>query len=150
LEAARRTTPDLILCDIMMPEMDGKDLCRAVRSDLELAYLPVTMVTPKASRQSRLSALEGGADDYLVKPFDPEELRLRVGKRRRTPGMQMMFSAQVTGYVAFMVCSLSFPVVDSRRGTIGSPPTGGRVNHRPACRRVRAARAADPGTCGRT
>jgi CheY-like chemotaxis protein len=79
LEQARRTVPDLILCDIMMPEMDGEELCRAIRSDPELDFLPVIMVTAKASRQSRLSALEGGADDYLVKPFDPEELRLRVG-----------------------------------------------------------------------
>jgi CheY-like chemotaxis protein len=79
LEAARRSTPDLILCDIMMPGMDGEELCRAIRSDPELAFLPVIMVTARASRQSRLSALEGGADDYLVKPFDPEELRLRIG-----------------------------------------------------------------------
>jgi signal transduction histidine kinase/DNA-binding response OmpR family regulator len=79
LDEARRIVPDLILCDIMMPEMDGEELCRAIRSDPELDFLPVIMVTAKASRQSRLSALEGGADDYLVKPFDPEELRLRVG-----------------------------------------------------------------------
>jgi DNA-binding response OmpR family regulator len=79
LDEARRTVPDLVLCDIMMPEMDGEELCRAIRSDPELDFLPVIIVTAKASRHSRLSALEGGADDYLVKPFDPEELRLRVG-----------------------------------------------------------------------
>ena len=79
LDTARRTIPDLILCDVMMPEMDGEEMCRAIRADPELSYLPVIMVTAKASRQSRLSALEGGADDYLVKPFDPQELRLRVG-----------------------------------------------------------------------
>jgi DNA-binding response OmpR family regulator/two-component sensor histidine kinase len=79
LDEARRTVPDLVLCDIMMPEMDGEGLCRAIRSDPELDFLPLIMVTAKASRHSRLSALEGGADDYLVKPFDPEELRLRVG-----------------------------------------------------------------------
>lgn len=78
LEAARRTVPDLILCDIMMPGMDGDELCRLLRSDAELDYLPVIMLTARASRESRLSALEGGADDYLVKPFDPEELTLRV------------------------------------------------------------------------
>jgi AraC-like DNA-binding protein len=53
-------------------------LCRAVRADPELSFLPVIMVTARASRQSRLSSLEEGADDYLVKPFDPRELRLRV------------------------------------------------------------------------
>jgi signal transduction histidine kinase/DNA-binding response OmpR family regulator len=79
LAQARRAVPDLILSDIMMPEMDGEELCRAVRADPELSFLPVIMVTARASRQSRLSSLEGGADDYLVKPFDPQELRLRVG-----------------------------------------------------------------------
>ncbi len=78
LQAARAEVPDLILCDVMMPEMDGDELCRAVRGDPELAYLPLIMVTARASRDSRLSALKGGADDYLVKPFDPEELRHRV------------------------------------------------------------------------
>jgi len=78
LEMARRSVPDLILCDIMMPRMDGEQMCRAVRADPELAFLPVIMVTAKAARSSRLSALEGGADDYIVKPFDRDELRLRV------------------------------------------------------------------------
>ena len=78
LEMARTSVPDLILCDIMMPEMDGEALCREVRADPELAYLPVVMITARWSRESRLSALQGGADDYLVKPFDPEELRLRI------------------------------------------------------------------------
>lgn len=78
LAAARAAVPDLILCDIMMPEMDGEELCAAVRADPELAFLPVVMLTARASRRSRLSALEGGADDYLVKPFDPRELELRV------------------------------------------------------------------------
>jgi DNA-binding response OmpR family regulator/anti-sigma regulatory factor (Ser/Thr protein kinase) len=78
LDLARRIVPDLILCDIMMPGMDGDELCRIVRSDPEIGWLPVIMLTARASRESRLSALEGGADDYLVKPFDPDELRLRV------------------------------------------------------------------------
>lgn len=78
LAIARDVVPDLILCDVMMPEMDGEALCRAVRADPELSFLPVIMVTARASRPSRLSALEGGADDYLIKPFDPQELRLRI------------------------------------------------------------------------
>ncbi|MGD2070827.1 MAG: ATP-binding protein, partial [Gemmatimonadota bacterium] len=87
LAAARQTVPDVILCDIMMPKTDGEAVVRAIRADPELDHLPVVMLTAKASRESRLSALEGGANDYLVKPFDPEELRLRVhnmleGRRR--------------------------------------------------------------------
>lgn len=79
LAEARRSVPDLVLCDVMMPVMDGEAFCREIRSDPELSFLPVIMVTAKASRSSRLSALEGGADDYIVKPFDPQELRLRIG-----------------------------------------------------------------------
>lgn len=78
LATAGELVPDLILCDVMMPEMDGETLCRAVRADPELSFLPVIMLTALASRPSRISALEGGADDYLVKPFDPRELRLRI------------------------------------------------------------------------
>ncbi len=78
LETARRSVPDLILCDIMMPRVDGERMCRELRADPELSFLPVIMVTAKAARSSRLSALEGGADDYIVKPFDRDELRLRV------------------------------------------------------------------------
>lgn len=78
LQAARHSVPDLVLCDIMMPRMDGEQMCRAIRADGELSFLPVIMVTAKAARSSRISALEGGADDYIVKPFDRDELRLRV------------------------------------------------------------------------
>lgn len=56
----------------------ARSSAKAVRADSELAFLPVVMLNARASRESRLSALEGGADDYLVKPFDPEELQLRI------------------------------------------------------------------------
>ncbi|HSM06991.1 MAG TPA: ATP-binding protein, partial [Longimicrobiales bacterium] len=78
LEEARRLVPDVIVTDIMMPGMDGDDLCRAVKNDPELSFVPVVLVTARGSREYRLSSLEGGADDYLVKPFDIDELLLRV------------------------------------------------------------------------
>jgi signal transduction histidine kinase/DNA-binding response OmpR family regulator/ligand-binding sensor domain-containing protein len=78
LEEARRLVPDVIVSDIMMPGMDGDDLCKAVKMDPELSFVPVVLVTARGSREYRLSSLEGGADDYLVKPFDIEELLLRV------------------------------------------------------------------------
>ncbi|MEQ9569448.1 MAG: response regulator, partial [Longimicrobiales bacterium] len=102
LQAARAEVPDLILCDVMMPEMDGDELCRAVRADPELAYLPLIMVTARASRASRLSALKGGADDYLVKPFDPEELRVRVHNAlasRKRLAERLGAQGQVLGFV---------------------------------------------------
>ncbi len=78
LDQARRGVPDLILCDIMMPRMNGDEMCRAVRADPELSFLPIIILTAKAARSSRISSLESGADDYIVKPFDRDELRLRV------------------------------------------------------------------------
>lgn len=79
LEAARQTLPDLILCDIMMPRMDGYALCRALKADPELGFLPVILLTARAAPEDKLEGLKEGADDYLTKPFSVEELAARVG-----------------------------------------------------------------------
>ncbi|GAB5519160.1 MAG: hypothetical protein RhofKO_14110 [Rhodothermales bacterium] len=78
LAQARTVLPDLILSDVMMPEMDGYELCRAVKTDAELDFIPVILLTAKASSASKLEGLSEGADDYLTKPFSSEELRARV------------------------------------------------------------------------
>lgn len=78
LEEARRVIPDVLITDVMMPGMSGEELCRAVKEDPELSFVPVVLVTARGAREHRLSGLEGGADDYVVKPFDIEELLLRV------------------------------------------------------------------------
>lgn len=77
LEAARREVPDLILLDLMMPEMDGIEVCRRLRQHRLTYLIPVVMLT--ASGQGhRLDALRTGVDDYLAKPFDPLELEARI------------------------------------------------------------------------
>ena len=78
LAAARRMVPDLVVSDVMMPGLDGNALFRSLREDPELELIPVVLLTAKASKESRIQGLRNGVDDYLVKPFDPRELKARV------------------------------------------------------------------------
>ena len=78
LAKAGELTPDLILLDVMMPGMDGFEVCRRLRSDQLLAEVPIIMVTALDDRESRLQGIEAGADDFVSKPFDRTELRARV------------------------------------------------------------------------
>jgi DNA-binding response OmpR family regulator len=78
LAKAAELRPDLILLDVMMPGMDGFEVCRRLRADPRLAEAPVVMITTLDDRESRLQGIEAGADDFISKPFDRAELRLRV------------------------------------------------------------------------
>lgn len=78
LEQARQLRPDLVVSDVMMPEMDGYALCRAIRSDADLAHMPVILLTAKASEDDKIEGLQTGADDYLYKPFNAAELLARA------------------------------------------------------------------------
>jgi signal transduction histidine kinase/response regulator of citrate/malate metabolism len=78
LSEAREHHPDLILSDVMMPNLDGFGLLRALRNDPRTAAIPVIMLSARAGDESRLDGLEAGADDYLVKPFSARELVARV------------------------------------------------------------------------
>ena len=80
LKKARTQTPDLIILDVMLPEMDGFEICKTLRLDPVTAKLPIIMLTAKAAEIDRVLGLELGADDYLTKPFSPRELLLRVKK----------------------------------------------------------------------
>jgi putative two-component system response regulator len=78
LEKTRQFLPDVILLDVMMPGMDGFEVCRRIRSDPLLAEIPIIMLTALDDRKSLLSGLESGADDYVTKPYDRYELRARL------------------------------------------------------------------------
>src|SRR5690606_15050216 len=76
---ARSLKPNLIISDVVMPKMTGYDLCRAIRADEELKLTPIILVTSKAAVDDKIEGLEAGANDYLPKPFNAEELFARVG-----------------------------------------------------------------------
>jgi two-component system phosphate regulon response regulator PhoB len=78
LKKARTFSPDLIVLDLMLPEVDGLEVCKILRRDPATAGVPVIMLTAKAAEIDRVLGLELGADDYITKPFSPRELVLRV------------------------------------------------------------------------
>lgn len=78
LELARTEKPDLIILDLMLPDMGGFDICRILRNDDSTAHIPIIMATAKSSDSDIVSGLELGADDYITKPFSPKVLVARV------------------------------------------------------------------------
>lgn len=75
LQLARESAPDLIVLDLMLPSLDGMEICRALRAESDV---PIIMVTARVSESDRLAGLDLGADDYVLKPFSPRELAARV------------------------------------------------------------------------
>ncbi|OQY18972.1 MAG: response regulator [Chloroflexi bacterium] len=78
LEMCRQQLPHIIVLDIMLPDMDGYDVCRELRGSLRTSHIPIIFLTQKDERSDKIHGLELGADDYITKPFDLEELKLRV------------------------------------------------------------------------
>ena len=78
LEKTRQSLPNLIVLDIMLPDIDGFEVCRNLRTHIRTSHVPIIFLTQKDERSDKLQGLELGADDYITKPFDIEELKLRV------------------------------------------------------------------------
>ncbi|WP_040160312.1 MtrAB system response regulator MtrA [Nigerium massiliense] len=85
LEAFRRFRPDLVLLDLMLPGLDGVDVCRELRAESDV---PIVMLTAKSDTQDVVAGLEAGADDYVAKPFKTQELLARVKTRLRRSGTE--------------------------------------------------------------
>jgi signal transduction histidine kinase/DNA-binding response OmpR family regulator len=78
IDLAKREIPDIIISDVMMPETDGYQMASTIKSNIETCHIPIILLTAKAGRESKIRGLETGADDYINKPFDEEELLLKI------------------------------------------------------------------------
>ena len=96
LEMCRRNLPNLVILDIMLPDIDGYEVCRQLRGNLRTSHIPIIFLTQKGERSSQITGLELGADDYITKPFDLQLLLLRVEGALRRAGW-LSLTSPVTG-----------------------------------------------------
>lgn len=147
LRLARETTPDLVLLDVMMPGMDGYEVCRRLRADSHLAEVPVIMLTALDDKESRIAGIKAGADDFLTKPFDRVELRARTRTIMRLNRYRRLLEAQAAshsseerfralfelGPVAIYSCDASGLLMEYNRRAVdlwGREPKPGDTNER--------------------
>jgi len=93
LSKARSAQPDLILLDIMLPKLDGLRICRLLKFDLKYRHIPIIMLTGRAGESDREVSLQSGANDYVVKPFDPHDLLAKISELLKAKG----FSSSPSG-----------------------------------------------------
>ncbi len=96
LEMCRRKLPNLVILDIMLPDIDGYEVCRRLRGNLRTSHIPIIFLTQKDERSDQIAGLESGADDYITKPFDLQLLLLRVEGALRRAGW-LSLTSPVTG-----------------------------------------------------
>ncbi len=96
LRALAERPPDLLILDLMLPQVDGLDICRAARASAQTAAIPIIMLTARAEESERIVGLELGADDYMAKPFSPSELVARVRALLRRAHRQPAVASTLT------------------------------------------------------
>jgi len=95
VEKIRKRPPDLVILDLMLPGMDGLDVCRFIKNDRKIAYIPIIMLTARGEEADIVTGLELGADDYITKPFSPRILLARIKallRRKREDENRMVLS----------------------------------------------------------
>ncbi|MCD6554583.1 MAG: response regulator [Anaerolineae bacterium] len=92
LELCRRKLPNIVVLDIQLPDIDGYEVCRQLRNNLRTSHIPIIFLTQRDERSDKITGLELGADDYITKPFDIEELKLRVQNALRRATYESMTS----------------------------------------------------------
>ena len=117
-EIATEMVPDLIITDVMMPFMDGFEMCRQLRADERTSHIPIIMLTAKADMQSKLEGIEQGADVYLEKPFNRAELLLRIKKLLETRQQLQQYYMKLAG----------IPATGPAQATIIAPPEAATEN----------------------
>lgn len=95
LSRARKFKPDLFVLDVMMPDLNGIQLCRLLRAEDEFQRTPIVLLTAKVEEADRILGLETGADDYVCKPFSPRELMLRIEKLLRLTGERELIGSRI-------------------------------------------------------
>jgi two-component system, OmpR family, alkaline phosphatase synthesis response regulator PhoP len=119
LDSVRARAPDLIVLDVMLPHMDGLEVCRLLRANETTAAIPIIMLTARADESERIVGLEMGADDYLAKPFSPNELVARVRALLRRAQRHDAVSGRPLTYDGIVVDSERHTVsVDGREVTL--------------------------------
>jgi diguanylate cyclase (GGDEF)-like protein len=96
MEMCRRQLPNLVILDIMLPDIDGYEVCRRLRGNLRTSHIPIIFLTQKDERSDQIAGLESGADDYITKPFDLQLLMLRVEGALRRSGW-LSLTSPITG-----------------------------------------------------
>ncbi len=127
LAMAVQAVPDVVLIDLMLPGIDGLEVCRRLRSDSRTSSLPLIMLTAKADESDRIVGLELGADDYVTKPFSPRELTARVRALLRRAGRRQEHSSMLR--LRELVIDLDRREVTAQEGTISLTATEFRLLH---------------------
>jgi two-component system alkaline phosphatase synthesis response regulator PhoP len=113
LELATRQHPDLVILDLMLPGMDGLEVCKNLKGDTKTASLPVIMLTAKSQESDKIVGLELGADDYMTKPFSPRELIARIkAVLRRVKEKDRLPEALKTGDLIIDLSKITVSVKD--------------------------------------